>query len=199
MNRRTVLAVALAATIIVGACSAATVPSAAPPSQAPAVALAAPSAASPSPAPAAVSQPLTLHVLEDPLNWATVKVGSLSGCTDTTCLGDYVVGRSSLRDATSNKTVGFLVTECFVVDAGTGRYLCPASTIALTGRGQIVFIENVLLGPHICPTCGFTPDADPSSGGYTGTGGSGELLGATIAESPGSTYAYGDWVITLAK
>jgi hypothetical protein len=91
------------------------------------------------------------------------------------------------------------VTECFVVDAGSGRYQCPASTMALTGRGQVVFTENILLGPHICPTCGFTPDADPSSGGLTVIGGSGEFLGATLAESPGSTYAYGDWVITLTK
>jgi hypothetical protein len=204
MNRRTVLGVALAATIIVGACSAATVPSAAPTSPAPAVAVAAPSVASPSPAPATASQPLTIHVLEDPLNWATVKLGTLTGCPETMgdyggCLGDYVVGRSSMRDAATNKTVGFLVTECFVVDAASGRVHCPATTITLTGRGQVVFTENVLLGPHICPTCGFTPDADPSSGGYAVTGGSGELLGATVADSPGSTYAYGDWVITLTR
>jgi hypothetical protein len=148
---------------------------------------------------AAANQQQAVHVLEDPLDWADVKDGSLSGCKDTTCLADYLVGRSSMRDGTTNKTVGFLVTECFVVDAGSGRYHCPATTIALTGRGQIVFTENVLFGPHICPTRGFTPDADPSSDGYTVSRGSGELLGATIAESPGSAYADGDWVITIAK
>jgi hypothetical protein len=170
----------------------------------PAPTVEAPSVAPQSLAPAAAGGSQTIHVLEDPLNWATVKLGTLTGCPETMgdyggCLGDYVVGRSSMRDATTNKTVGFLVTECFVVDAASGRVHCPATTITLTGRGQIVFTENVLLGPHVCPTCGFTPDADPSSGGYTVTGGSGELFGGTVADSPGSTYAYGDWVITLTK
>jgi hypothetical protein len=210
MRPRLILGLVLGALLLAG-CGSAAAPTVGPPSPSapptPAAAAPAsvappslaPSAAPPSQAPAAASQPQIVHVLEDPLAWTEVKVGSLSGCKDTTCLGDYLVGRSSLRDATTSKTVGFLVTECFVVDAVTGRYHCPASTMALTGRGQVVFTENILLGPHICPTCGFTPEADPSSGGLTVIGGSGELLGATLAESPGSTYAYGDWVITLTK
>jgi hypothetical protein len=143
----------------------------------------------------------TIHVLEEPLNWTGVSIGSLSGCKDTTCLGDYLVGRSSLVDSVTKKAAGFLVTECFVVDAGSGRYHCPATTIALTGRGQVVFTENVLLGPHICPTCSFTPEADPEAGGYAVVGGSGEFLGATVdVTSPAdSTYQYGDFVITVRK
>jgi hypothetical protein len=137
MNRR-VVGVALAATVPVGGCSAATSPPVAPSSQAPTTA--APSVAPQSPA--AASQSLTIHVLEDPVDWAGVKVGSLTGCKDTTGLGDYLVGHSSMVDAATNMTVGTLVTECFVLEAGSGHYHCPSSMIELTGRGQIVFTED---------------------------------------------------------
>jgi hypothetical protein len=174
-------------------------PPAAAPSPAPAVD--APSVAPQSPASAPAGQAQTIHVLEYPADWAEVKVGSLSGCKDTTCLGDYLVGRSSMADAATKTTVGTLVTECFVVDAGSGRYHCPATTIALTGRGQIVFTEDVLLGPHICPTCSFTPEAGGYAVDFPVIGGSGEFLGATgVVTSPaGSTWKYGDFVITLTK
>ena len=84
MARRIALGVAFAATIVVAACSAATVPSAdptspspgvaapsaAPPSPAPAVG--APSVGSPSPAGAATTQQQVVHVLENPLDWTDV-------------------------------------------------------------------------------------------------------------------------------
>jgi hypothetical protein len=185
MNRR-VLGVALAATVLDGACSAATSPSAAPSSQAPTTA--APSAAPRSPATA--SQSLTIHVLEDPIDRAGVKVGSLTGCKDTTCLGDYLVGHSSMVDASTNMTVGALVTECFVVDAGTGRYHCPSSMIELTGRGQIVFTEDPYIGNNT------TPSKD-----WPVIGATGEFLGMTgsVASPANSTAKYGDFVITLTK
>ena len=173
MTRRIVPWVALAATVLIGACSPAVVPS----------------AASQSPAPAAASQPLTIHVLEDPVDWTDVKVGSLSGCTDSTCLGDYLVGRSRMLDASTNNEVGTLLTECFVVDAGSERYHCPSTTIELTDRGQIVFTEDAYIGQH------------RSAGDYPVIGGTGEFLGVSgVVTTPAdSTAKYGDFVITLRK
>lgn len=83
-----------------------------------------------------VNGPQTIHVLENPVDWAEVKVGSLTGCKEARCLGDYLVGHSSIDDAATNDLVGTLVTECFVVDAASGLYHCPSTTITLTGRGR---------------------------------------------------------------
>lgn len=145
-------------------------------------------------------QPQTIHVLENPLDWSTVKVGSVSGCTQTTCLGDYVVGRSAMLDAETHKAVGTLVTECFVVDAVTGRYHCPATSIALTGRGEVVFTEDVLLGPHLCTTC-YTPEPSGYVDDFPVIGGTGEFLAATghVTSPADSTWRYGDFVITLTR
>jgi hypothetical protein len=203
MNRRAVLGVAFAATIVIGACSATTVPSAASPSAAPAVA--APSIAPPSPAPtvdapsvapaslvpAAAGKAQTIHVLENPLDWASVNVGSLSGCTVAPCLGDYLVGRSSLSDATTKKTVGTLVTECFLVDAASGEYHCPSVMLTLTGRGKIVFSENPFIGAKTASASEDMPII----------GGTGEFLGMTgsVASPANSTSSYGDFVITITK
>jgi len=173
MTRRIVPLVALATTIFIGACSPAAVPSVA----------SAPTAA------ATASQPQTIHVLEDPADWTEVKVGSLSGCNASTCLGDYLVGRSRMLDASTNKEVGTLLTECFVVDASSERYHCPSTTIELTGRGQVVFTEDAYIGQH------------RSAGDYPVIGGTGEFLGASgVVTTPAdSTAKYGDFVITLTK
>jgi hypothetical protein len=185
MTRRTALGVAFAAMIGMGACSAAPVTSTAP--------------ASPPPA-AAATQQQVVHVLENPLGWAEVKVGSLSECKDAYCLGNYVVGSSSLVDAVTKDVVGTLLTECFLVDAGSGRYHCPATTLVLTGRGQIVFTEDPYLGPKFCPSC-FRPEPPNTVADYPVIGGSGEFLGATgeVTSPADSTWQYGDFVVTLTK
>jgi hypothetical protein len=197
VTRPRVLGLVLAATIVVGACSAATVPSTAPPSSAPTAA--APSFAPQSPAVAAANLQQVVHVLENPLDWAEVRVGSLSGCKDTYCLGDYEIGSSSLIDAVTKKPVGTLLTECFLVDAHSGLYHCPATTLVLTGRGQIVFTEDPYLGPKFCPAC-FPPEP-PNTVDYPVIGGSGEFLGATgdVTSPADSTWQYGDFVVTLTK
>jgi hypothetical protein len=203
MNKPTVLVVAFAATIVIGACSATTVPSAASPSAAPAVAASsvaplspaptvdAPSVAPQSLVPAAAGRRQTIHVLEYPFDWARVHVGSLSGCKDTMCLGDYLVGRSELQDAETKEMVGTLVTECFVVDAGSGEYHCPSTMITLTGRGRIVFSEDPFIGANTASASEDMPII----------GGTGEFLGATgsVASPANSTAKYGDFVITITK
>ena len=197
MSRRTALGAALAATIVVGACSAATVPPVAPAPSAPTPA--APPVAPQSPAVAAANQQQVVHVLENPLDWADVKVGSLTGCTAAYCLGDYEIGSSSLIDAVTKKPVGTLLTECFLVDAHSGRYHCPATTLVLTGRGQIVLTEDPYLGPKFCPAC-FAPEP-PNTVDYPVIGGSGEFLGTTgaVTSPADSTWQYGDFVVTLTK
>jgi hypothetical protein len=173
MTRRIVPWVALAATVFIGGCSPASAPSVAPATA----------------TPAAASQQQSIHVLEDPVDWTDVKVGSLSGCSASTCLGDYLVGRSRMLDASTNKEVGTLLTECFVVDAGSERYHCPSTTIELTDRGQIVFTEDAYIGQH------------RSAGDYPVIGGTGEFLCASgVVTTPAdSTAKYGDFVITLTK
>lgn len=196
MNRRTALGVAFAATIVMGACSAATVPSASPTS--PPAAVAAASAASPSPSPAAATpsdapqspalaaaaQQTVIHVLENPLDWAEVNVGTLTGCTNaTTCQGDYYLGDHPLVDASTHDVVGTLKFECFVMDTGSSVYHCPGSTITLTGRGQITFTETV--------------DFDHPAGERGPiTGGTGEFLGVTGAVTSASL---GDFTISITR
>lgn len=150
-------------------------------------------------APAGATLPQTIHVLEDPRDWAEVKVGSLSGCKDAYCLGDYIVGSSTMLDAVTRAGVGTLATECFIVNAGTGRYHCPATTIVLTGRGTIVFTEDPYLGLKFCPGC--FPQEPPNTVDYPVIGGSGEFVGVTgeVTSPADSTWQYGDFVITLTK
>ena len=165
----------------------------------PAPTVAAPSVAPQSPAGAATAQQQVVHVLENPLDWADVKVGSLAGCADAYCLGDYEIGSSSLIDAVTKKPVGTLLTECFLVDAHSGRYHCPATTLVLTGRGQIVFTEDPYLGPKFCPAC-FPPEP-PNTVDCPVIGGSGEFRSATgdVTSPADSTWQYGDFVVTLTK
>jgi len=138
---------------------------------------------------ATASQPQTIHVLEPARNYTQVSVGSLTGCTTTNgCQGDYILGDDSLLDATTKQVVGTLLFECFRVDAGSTLFHCPGNTITLTGRGRIVYAEDV----HF--TAGYAPDNWPI------TGGSGEFLGATgfVTSPADSTYTDGgDFVITI--
>jgi hypothetical protein len=139
----------------------------------------------------AAGQPQTIHVLEPARNVTEVHVGSLTGCTSTTgCQGDYVLGVDPLLDATTKQEVGSLLFECFRVDTGSSLFHCPGNTIVLTGRGQIVYTENV----HFAP--GYPPDVWPI------TGGTGEFLGVagTVTTPADSTYTEGgDFVITITR
>ena len=143
MNRRTVLGVAMAATIVMAACSAAAAPSAAPASSAPAIA--APSDAPPSqaPTPAAPSvAPQSLAPAESPVETIHLSlhpindtVGSLTGCSNPgACQGDFMVGYDPLFDVATGKQAGTFAYECFLVDDGSTLYHCPGVTITLTGR-----------------------------------------------------------------
>lgn len=139
--------------------------------------------------PAVASQPQTIHVLEDPIEFSDVKVGSLTGCSKTDCQGDTLIGRSRMLDATTRKEVGTFLVNCFLVDPAESLYSCPANTITLTDRGQIVFTETLRF------VTGAAQETWPIIGG------TGEFLGATgTVHSPAdSTYQYGDFVITFTK
>jgi hypothetical protein len=133
--------------------------------------------------------PQTIHVLEPARNVTEVSVGSLTGCTNEAgCQGDYVLGDDPLLDATTQQEVGRLLFECFRVDTATTLFHCPGNTIILTGRGQIVYTEDV----HFAP--GYSTDPWPIIGG------TGEFAGATgFVTSPAhSSYTGGgDFVITI--
>jgi hypothetical protein len=131
----------------------------------------------------------TIHVLEHPTTVTLVRVGSLTGCTSTPCLGDYYAGNSNMFDATTNTKVGTFLFECFVVDVASGLFHCPANTLDLTGRGQIVYTENVYIGNKAAP-----------AGPWPIIGGTGEFLGAigTVSSPPDSTASDGDFVITIS-
>jgi hypothetical protein len=134
---------------------------------------------------AAAHQPLTIHLIDHPTGGADVRLGSHSGCTDTLCQGDYIVGYDPVVDAATGSEVGTLAYECFLVDPGSTLYHCPGNTITLTGRGQIVFaevIEHVSGGP---------PTIAPI------TGGTGEFLGATGFVVSQKISNGGDFVITI--
>jgi hypothetical protein len=153
-----------------------------------ALALAACSGVSPSPSPTA-GRPYTIHLLEPATNVTTVSVGSLTGCASTTgCQGDYVLGNDPLLDATTKQEVGRLLFECFRVDVGSTLFHCPGNTISLTGRGRIIYTEDV----HFAP--GYPLGTWPI------TGGTDEFAGATgsVASPADSIYTDGgDFVITI--
>lgn len=134
-------------------------------------------------------EPQTIHLLEPSRNFTQVSVGTLTGCTTTEgCQGDYVLGDDPLLDATTGQEVGSLLFECFRVDVASSLFHCPGNTITLTGRGTIVYAEDV----HF--TSGYPPTVWPI------TGGTGEFLGATgtVTSPPDSTYTEGgDFLITL--
>jgi hypothetical protein len=131
----------------------------------------------------------TIHVFEPARNVTEVLVGSLTGCTNEAgCQGDYVLGDDPLLDATSKQEVGRLLFECFRVDTASTLFHCPGNTITLTGRGRIVYTEDV----HFAP--GYPPEQWPI------TGGTGEFVGATgfVTSPADSTYSEGgDFVITI--
>jgi len=155
-----------------------------------ALALAACGGVSPSASPSA-DQPRTIHVLEPATNVTTVSVGSMTGCTSTTgCQGDYLIGNDPLLDATTKQEVGRLLFECFRVDVDSTLFHCPGNTISLTGRGRIIYTEDV----HFAP--GYPLGTWPI------TGGTDEFAGATgsVASPADSTYTDGgDFVITITR
>jgi hypothetical protein len=144
--------------------------------------------------PLAANQPQTIHVLEDPGEFTFGHVGSLTGCKAGDCQGDTMIGRSSLLDAATQKVVGAFLVDCFLVDPGQRLYHCPANTITLTGRGQIVFTETLLWGGG-----GAGQDTWSTWAPWPIIGGTGEFLGATgVVDSPAdSTWSAGDFVITF--
>ena len=144
--------------------------------------------------PAFTNEPLTIHVLEDPIEFTTVPVGSLTGCGKTSCHGDQLIGRSRMLDAATRKEIGTFLVDCFLVDPGQNLYHCPANTITLTGRGQIVFTETLLFRKA-------TREEWARWAPWPIIGGTGEFLGATgDVDSPAdSTWSYGDFVITITR
>lgn len=146
--------------------------------------------------PPAVNGPQTIHVLEDPGKFTFGHVGSLTGCKVRNCQGDTMIGRSRMLDATTRKVVGAFLVDCVLVDPRQTLYHCPANTITLTGRGQIVFTETLLWG-------GGGPGQDTWStwAPWPIIGGTGEFLGATgTVDSPAdSTWSAGDFVITITE
>jgi hypothetical protein len=201
MRRGNLVGFTLAATIVVGACSAAAVPPVAPASPAPAAAapsVLAPSVPAPSQAPIVAAQPVapqslapaespveTIHLSLHPINDT---VGSLTGCSNPgACQGDFMVGYDPLVDVATGKQAGTFAYECFLVDVGSTLYHCPGVTITLTGRGQIVFTEVIEHEP------GKPPAVAPI------TGGTGEFLGATGEVTARVLSNGGDFVITITK
>lgn len=148
------------------------------------------SGVNPSASPSA-GQPQTIHVLEPATNVTTVSVGSLTGCASTTgCQGDYVLGNDPLLDATTKQEVGRLLFECFRVDVGSTLFHCPGNTITLTGRGRIIYTEDV----HFAP--GYPMGTWPI------TGGTDEFAEATgfVSSPADSPYTDGgDFVITITR
>ena len=134
------------------------------------------------------AQPQTIHVLEPGGNDTDVSVGKLTGCTATTCQGDYSIGDDPLFDAVTSKQVGTILFECFVVDLASNLSTCPGITIDLSGRGQIVYTANLIGGA-------WQPEPWPIIGG------TGEFLGATgtVTSPQLQTSSGGDYVITITK
>ena len=159
-------------------------------------AVAQPSSAPETALPLAANQPQTIHVLEDPGEFTFGRVGSLTGCKAEGCQGDTMIGRSRMLDAATHKIVGAFLVDCVLIDPGQKLYHCPANTITLTGRGQIVFTETLLWG-------GSGPGQDTWStwAPWPIIGGTGEFLGATgVVDSPAdSTWSAGDFVITFTR
>jgi hypothetical protein len=127
----------------------------------------------------------TIHVLEEPLSFHTVAAG---GCTSTAgCKGDQLIGSSRMVDADTHVDVGSFLVKCVLLDPAKNRYHCPANSITLTGRGQIVFDETFNLGGPWDPVP------------WPIISGTGEFLGATgsVTSPKDSTWPYGDFVISI--
>jgi hypothetical protein len=144
--------------------------------------------------PLEANQPQTIHVLEEPGKFTFGHVGSLTGCNAGDCQGDTMIGRSRMLDAATHEVVGAFLVDCFLIDPGQKLYHCPANTITLTGRGQIVFTETLLWGGG-----GAGQDTWATWAPWPIIGGTGEFLGATgTVDSPAdSTWSAGDFVITI--
>ena len=104
------------------------------------------------------------------------------------CKGDQLIGTSRMIDADSRVNVGSFAVTCILMDPGQNLYHCPANAITLTGRGELVFDETVYIGNKGAP-----------AGPWPIISGTGEFLGATgsVASPADSTWAYGDFVITI--
>lgn len=146
--------------------------------------------------PLAANQGQSIHVLEDPGQFTFGHVGSLTGCKAEDCQGDTMMGRSRMLDAATHKIVGAFLVDCVLIDPGQKLYHCPANTITLTGRGQIVFTETLLWGgggPGQDTWATWTP--------WPIIGGTGEFLGAagTVDSPTDSAWSAGDFVIAFAR
>lgn len=146
--------------------------------------------------PASAATPQTIHVLEEPGAFTFGHVGSSTGCKAGDCQGDTMIGRSRMLDAVTHGVVGAFLVDCFLIDPGQRLYHCPANTITLTGRGQIVFTETLLWGGG-----GAGKDTWATWAPWPIIGGTGDFLGATgTVDSPAeSTWSAGDFVITITR
>jgi hypothetical protein len=142
------------------------------------------SPSAPAASPGIAHQPQTIHLILHPSNDTEVRVGSLTGCAEATCRGDYRLGDDPLFDAATGVQVGTLVYVEFALTEA-GLYYSPADTITLTGRGQIVFSETIY--------------DDGTGNSVTGaiTGGTDEFLGVTGYVTSTSLPGKGDFVITI--
>ena len=93
----------------------------------------------------AANQPQTVPaVVEQTTNVSNIQVGSSTGCTTPACPGVYLIGDDPLVDPATAKRVGSLVFVCFRVDTLSHLLYCPAVTMTLWDRGQLVFTHEVL-------------------------------------------------------
>jgi hypothetical protein len=136
---------------------------------------------------AAAGKSLVIHLILDPTTDTTVHVGTLTGCTDSACQGDYMIGHDRLTDADTGRDAGTFSYQCFLVDPASTLYHCPGITITLTDRGQITFTELIEHLP------GRPPAVSPI------TGGTGEFLGATGTVTGKVLSGSGDFVIAISK
>jgi hypothetical protein len=130
-------------------------------------------------------RPQTIHVLEDPISFHTV---AAEGCTSAAgCEGDQLIGTSRMLDADTRVNVGSFAVKCVLLDPAKNLYHCPANTLTLTGRGQIVFEEIVYIGGQWNPVP------------WPILSGTGEFLGVTgsVISPENSAWSYGDFVISI--
>lgn len=178
--------------LALGACSAAS-PTSSPPtsvaaaeaSVSPAPPLAKPASRPVATLPQPAHRAQTLHVLEDPIAFHTVAV---AGCTSAAgCEGEQLIGRSRMLDADTFEVVGDFDVKCVLLDPSKNSYHCPANTITLFGRGDIVFDETFNLGGPWNPVP------------WPIISGTGEFLEATgsVASPEDSTWPRGDFVIAI--
>jgi hypothetical protein len=138
----------------------------------------------PRPLPTAAHRPQTIHVIEEFIDGANIPI---RGCTTTGgCVGDQLKGRSYTLDAATDENVGELIFKCIMTDPSRNLYDC-AIAITLTGRGQIVYDETVVIG------------GNGPQGPWPIISGTGEFLGATgsVSIPADSTCGCGNFVIAI--